>query len=259
MTQNPLLSDPITPTPTKLGNLEPDLIPHYAAYTANPTPQTRGTLLNAVKPILRKGVTAFAGNNVGAPIQLAAKKIALDSFDRYDPAKSTMQAHLMSQLQGLYRVNAQYQEAFRAPERIKLDSAKLLRGESELRDRLGRDPSDGELADHTNMSLKRMHKVRGYRSGFTAGQAENFGSDVDGPMDPAIHADQQSEKYIEFIYDDLDPVDKAIVDMRYGRNGRRSASSTLIAKRLGLSPAAISMRSQRIQQKLDSIMDAGVF
>jgi Mn-dependent DtxR family transcriptional regulator len=56
---------------------------------------------------------------------------------------------------------------------------------------------------------------------------------------------------LDFVYGDLSPTDKLIMDMTLGRNGRRTAATQDIARRLNITPGAVSQRAAKIQQMID--------
>ena len=62
----------------------------------------------------------------------------------------------------------------------------------------------------------------------------------------------------EFVYNDLNEVDKAIMEYTLGLHGIKKLPATEIAKKLNISPGAISQRSQRIQAKLNQREELGL-
>lgn len=234
--------------------------PHYEAYKANPLPSLADAYLGAVRPIIDAGVAAS-----GAPssplLHSRAKKIILDATPGYDPTKGALKPYLSSHLQRLKRYGAERRQILSVPERVAMESTALTDAESELADRLGRPPSTAELADQTGISRDRIGYVRGYRPGVTEGQVTGHvglgGEEMsDGP---AVEQADTTPAKLSYIYDDLDPVDQAIVEHRYGLHGRPRMPVAALAAKFGLSPGAISQRAGRIAAKLDEIDDTGLF
>jgi DNA-binding Lrp family transcriptional regulator len=56
---------------------------------------------------------------------------------------------------------------------------------------------------------------------------------------------------MDFVYGDLDNTNKLIMDMSLGRNGRKQTSVQEIARRLNITPGAVSQRAAKIQQMLN--------
>ena len=134
--------------------LEPDFEPHYNAWKQTPNPQTSGALLKAVDPVLTSALRSYGGQN-SPTMKSKARIMALDAMGRYDPSRSKLRTHLMSQLQSLRRSSAKESQILSVPEQVGLDLGHLRESENFLKDQLGRDPSDVELADHTGLSLKK--------------------------------------------------------------------------------------------------------
>jgi len=77
---------------------------------------------------------------------------------------------------------------------------------------------------------------------------ESYGGDVASTIPNNTRA---ANAWFNFVYDDLSPVDKLIADMTLGRNGRRKTSTQEIARRLNITPGAVSQRAAKIQAMLD--------
>jgi hypothetical protein len=240
--------------------LEPDYQLPYAHYSSNKSPTTAGRLLKAVDPVIQNGITAFGGKAAGPSVRSRAKKIALGAIDSYDPARGTLKNHLLTNLQGLRRVAAQSDQIIKAPERVALDKMTMDAAERELSDELGRDASPLEVADRTGLSLRRQAHIRGYVPGFAQGQVAGMGTSDDGEgFDPAVQQADPISAKLDFIYHDLDPVNQAIVDYGFGRNGRSRLPVGKIATKMNLTPGAISQRAAKIQAMLDELGDMEVF
>jgi DNA-directed RNA polymerase specialized sigma subunit len=246
--------DPTLPfaSSSDAGKLEPEYESAFTAWKQKATPQTRSELLRQVDPVIQTGIKSYGGPSRGSPnLRSQARRLALTSFDSYDPAKGSLKTHLLSNLRRLQRTGAQEAQVISLPERVALDKKHLDETENELRYKLGRDPSDMELADYTGLSLKRVGYVRQAKPVASASQIEAASEDASMPASEIPGIDQMAGAWENFVYYDLDPMDQAIFDMTLGRHGRNKMSTTEIARRLGLTPGAISQRAAKIQQKLD--------
>jgi DNA-directed RNA polymerase specialized sigma subunit len=166
-----------------------------------------------------------------------------------------VRTHLLSQLQSLRRLSAQQQNIISIPEQVGLDYTRFNESENELRDRLGRDPTDDETADATGLSTRRIQKIRAFNQPVSEGMTtrevmdeESYGGDVASTIPNNTRA---ANAWFNFVYEDLSPVDKLIADMTLGRNGRRQTSTQEIARRLNITPGAVSQRAAKIQAMLD--------
>lgn len=223
--------------------LEPKYKEAYESWSSDSTPEGNAAMLSAVDPIIQKGVSMY-GDGASPLIRSRARKLALQSLGSYDRGRSRLQSHLLNHMQGLRRISRQQHEIIKAPERVLLDSHKLHQHEQELLDKLGRDPSDDELANKAGISLKRIKYVREWQPGLTTGQL----SAIDPESSPAIRASQKTrDAWFEVVYDGLSPIDKKIMEWSLGMHGREKLSNQEIANKLSRSPGAISQRKAKIQ------------
>lgn len=224
--------------------LEPEYKEAYESWSNDSTPEGNAAILSAVGPIIQKGVSMYGGGP-SPLIRSRARRLALQGLGNYDRGRSRLQSHLLNQMQGLRRISRQQHDIIKAPERVLLDSHKLHQYEQELRDNLGRDPSDDELANKAGISLKRIKYVREWQPGLTTGQL----SSLDPEASPAIRATQKThDAWLEVVYDGLPPIDKKIMEWSLGLHGRGKLSNQEIAQKLSRSPGAISQRKAKIQQ-----------
>ena len=159
-------------------------------------------------------------------------------------------------MQGLRRLAAKEQNIISIPEQVGLDFSRLSTTENELRDSLGREPSDDELADSTGLSTRRIRKIRAFKQPISEGMTAARSGDSDDETNTEIASSlpnytRHADAWLEFVHGDLSPTDQLIMDLTLGRNGKRKTSTQEIAQRLRLSPGAISQRAAKIQQMID--------
>lgn len=245
--------------PTGLGA---DFDSVYGQWQKTRSPQTNTALLSSVQPIIDTALSSYAGSSHSPALKTRAKLMALKAMETYDPNRGNVRTHLLSQLQRLRRESAQEQNIIQIPEQVGLDFQHLNETENELRDRLGRDPTDDELADTTGLSTRRIQKVRAFHKpvpeSATINETEDDTSDG-GVASTVPGAHRAADAWLNFVYDDLGPTDKLIMDMTLGRNGRRRTSTQDIARRLRISPGAVSQRAAKIQAMLDKRYTQGGF
>lgn len=244
------------------GLLEPDYEPHYTAWKTQPTPEATDALLGSVKPILNEALRTYGSDAAASPTMRGkAKVMALKAMGTYDPARAKLRTHLLTQLQGLRRLAARETQLVRVPEQLGLDRLRLLNSENELRDRLGRDPSDHELADHAGLSRRRIGRIRQVPGAHAEGAMTRIDEEGTGVWQPAVQSgigDRTRALWQEMVMMDLDPINQVIMRDTLGLNGQPVRSNQEIAQRLRLSPGAISQRKAKIQEKLDSMHDTGL-
>ncbi len=233
--------------------LEPEYKEHVDAFLANPTLRTGGNVLRAVKPIMESALRTYGGGQPSPTLRSKAKVMTLEGVSRYDPNRGVkLRTWLMTHLKGLQRAGVQESQSVHIPERILLDQGRMRTGEADLRDRLGREPSSQELADHVGLSIKRIAKIRqaqpGYAESSLVTNTEDGGQEQ---ASPAVVSHSGEDSWREFIYHDLGPVDQAIMEHSLGLHGRPAIQKREIAQKLGLSTGAISQRAAKIQEILD--------
>jgi DNA-directed RNA polymerase specialized sigma subunit len=243
--------------------LEPQFAPAFHAWSADPSPAKSDDFLKAIDPVVQEGLNVYGGRNNNPMMRSRARRIALEAASKYDPAKAGLKTHLMAHFQGLRRYGAQQSQVIKVPEAVALDQQHLTESETELRDQFGRDPSDLELADHTGLSRKRIAHIRGYRPAVAEGRLASLADQDEeggagGGFDPAVEGPDRSMLRAQFLYHDLDPHDQVILEYGLGLNGSPKLPAAQIARRLRISPGAVSQRASRIQQKLDELEDAEI-
>ena len=228
----------------------------YPTWKKSPNPALNTQIVQSVQPIIDTAVNSYAGQSASPTVRSRARIMALKALGTYDPARGNVKTHLLSQMQGLRRLAAKSQNIISIPEQVGLDYHRLNDNENELRDSLGRDPTDEELADMTGLSTRRIRKVRMFNQpvseGMTAARTgdseDSTNTDIASVLpNNTTHADA----WLNFVYDDLSPTDKLVMDMILGRNGRRKTSTQDIAAKLRITPGAISQRAAKIQEMID--------
>lgn len=246
----------------KTNYLEPDFSQDFDAWKRNPTPASTGGILRRLNPTIDRAISAHVGQS-NPLLKSQARKMTIQALGSYDPSKAGLKTHIMNQLQGLRRVARQQSQVIRIPERVTLDQGRLVEAENVLRDMYGRDPSAMELADHTGLSLKRIKHVRSFKPAIAEGTLEGYAEQSDEPgggFSPAVLSRQQGpDPWLEFIYYDLDPINKKIMEWTLGLHGTKPLSNQRIAAKLGVSPGAVSLRKATIQQILDRKQELGMF
>ena len=241
------------------GRLENNYSETYDNWKRNDNPETRGALLKSVKPVIDTAVHSYAGSHASPAIRSQAKLMALEAFKSYDPNKGNMKNHLLSNLQRLQRIAPQSSQVINIPERILLDRKHLQEVEEELRDEMGRDPSDMEIADKTGLSLKRISHIRKASSGINTGSIMDEQGQPYSPASMIPGATNIEDAWMDMVYYDLGDVDRAIMDYSFGLHNTPQLGNAEIAERLGLSPGAISQRKTKIQAMLDSRFEISPF
>lgn len=233
----------------------------YTTWRTSRTPETNTALLKNLQPIIDTAVSSYAGANASSVLKNRARLLALQAMDKYDPQKGNVKTHLLTHLQRLRRLNAQSQNIIQVPEQVGLDFQKIQRIENDIRAELSRDPTDEEIADRTGLSVRRLRKIRQFNQPVAEGTAAASADLESGPNTDiaSVRPDRAGahDAWLNFVYDDLGPVDKIIMDSLLGRNGRRRTATQDLARRLNISPGAVSQRAAKIQAMIDKRYEHG--
>lgn len=241
----------------------PEFGADFSTWKQAPSLQSTGKLLKTVDPVITTALRTYGGSNMGSPtLRSRARRLAVDAFNTFDPDKGNLRTHLLSQLRRLQRVSAQEQNIISIPEQVSSDVKMVMDAETSLRDQLGRDPSDFEIADSTGLSLKRLKYIRQANVPVAEGTAEaRADSDASGMSQTpssTLPGQDTSDAWRDFVYADLQPVDQAIMDYTLGLHGSPQLPATEIARRLNVSPSAISQRTAKIQMMLNERESLGL-
>jgi len=238
--------------------LEPKYAPAFDVWKRNPTPSNAGSLLKMVQPDIDRGISAHVGRS-DPILKSRARRMALHAIKSYDPTKARLGTHIVNQLQGLKRVARQQNQILPIPERVSIDRNNVEHARAQLFDELGRDPNLDELADKTGLSARRLNYIQKFRFPIAEGTIEQRMQDSEeGVFMPAVEQ-PESDAWINFVYADLDETNKKIMEWTLGLHGAPTLSNLEIAKKLRITPGAVSQRKAVIQRVLDQQQEISPF
>ena len=237
----------------------PDLDQAYQSWAQKPTQDALGSMLDAAEPVIQSALTSYARGDKGLHTQ--AKKLTAQAVQSYDPNRGVkLQSHIMTQLQPLRRIHATRATPLRVPERVRTDLYHLRQAQQNFMDRFGRDAADSELAEQMGVPIPRIRHIRKFmsrempESAFTMpsgeGDAEVFY--------PGVQKSSPEDIWIEYVHHDASPMDQKILEWKTGYNGKKQLSTLEIARRLRISPSAVSQRATRMAKKLNELQAAGI-
>jgi len=201
-------------------------------------------LLDALRPVILKAIRTFAEGNIDV-LEGKARLIAKRVIDNYDPKKGKLENYLMLNLQELRRRSAESRNILSSSEYIRLQQKALYESEKELEDKLGRPPSDQELADYLGISLKKIERLRSAQGGTVASSVPDLGIHV-----PKLGELNEAQKlWLETMYLEAPNEDKIIIENYFGLHGRKPETLEQIAKRINKSLGYVHGRLKEIQKQ----------
>jgi DNA-directed RNA polymerase specialized sigma subunit len=218
--------------------------PLWARYQQGDT-SVSSDLLKELKPTIDSAVKRFAGDDTAYTTQ--ARILALNAVKTYDPSKKTaLSSHVFTNLQRLQRISAQRGNLIHVPENAALQRRVIDKAKTAYEMDNGVEPTVEELADITGLSQDRIHKLSQYL-GTTSDSMT-----VDDKGDSLVSAENKAlQLYDRYIYDELDRIDKKIYEWSTGYGGAKIIDRASMAKKLGISQAAVSQRASKISAKFN--------
>lgn len=210
----------------------------------------RDELLKRMDKTMSNAIQSYAPGT-GNKFRVKAANLTLNALRSYDPEKGSEPAtHVMINLQRLSRYNAANANIMPEPEGVVLDRSRIQDQIDRFTDERGREPSTAELADLTGLSVKRIDSVMNNR---TKVMNESATLQADTLKDTQANSAISDNDYLEYVYASSDPVDQKIIEWTSGLHGNKTLSNNDIAKKLRISPAAVSQRRNKIDYKVSEI------
>lgn len=227
------------------------LMDSWTEWKEDPSEEHMSEMLSVAEPIISSATTSFAGHMQDPVVDAAAKRLAVGAFKSYDPKRASLNTHVFNQLAPLQRVVHRRAQMLKIPKQAWLDMQNLDSSREMLLDKKGQEPSVAELADATGLSKRRIGYLEKFKN---AGIPEGILRERD-PRDVfRLGEEQEDSWWAEAVYHSIEPRDQKIYDWRTGAHGVKKLSNKEIARKLGISEAAVSQRVS----KLITLLEAGV-
>lgn len=178
-----------------------------------------------------------------------ARILALQAAESYDPkAGANIKTHVYNNLKRLQRLSAQRGNLTHVPEVASSQRAAVARARRDYEIDHGEEPTVEELATMTGISRKRINDLANYQP------IAPDSLTVSPEGDSLVPSREQHalDLYDTYIYDTLDRTDKKIYEWSTGYGGAPKLSQAEMAKKLGISPVAVSKRAKNIAVKYNT-------
>lgn len=219
-----------------------DAVTAWSNWHAKPSPEKMAVALRSVRPIVDKSVSRFPRYNASI-LGGEAKRLAIAAIKTYDPAQGTkLSTHVYNHLRPLGRFAADVGTAAPKSRLDKTRTAEYLGAVRDLTELNNREPSDDDLRDYLGVDSKMLFKMR------QSSVAETAESQLE--YLPSQSEDPRMQLWTDYVYHDLDPMGKLIMDHKLGRNGRAQLSTEEVAAKLKLNPDYVNRRAGVIAKKI---------
>lgn len=219
------------------------LMPEYDVWTQAPTPDNMAKLLDVLSPTITSEIQRYSGPK--PLLRAKARYLATKAIKTYDPTRGAqLRSWVVTQLQPLSRYSQRLRPV-RSSEMAIRQAAEVETQRQRLALDMDREPTDEELADTVGISVPRIQKLR---AKVKPSLPESAMSDIEtGEIAlPAVMEGKTLDFASEAVYTGLSSREKQIFNWKTGLHGTRQLSNQEIARRLGLTPAAISQITSNI-------------
>lgn len=219
----------------------------YTEWKTNPTDQNYEKLMTYLEPTITSGIQSYAQGDKS--LKIRARILATQAAQNWDPNKgAAIKTHVHNNLKGLQRYRYKRSTVVHIPENVRTDAVKVKRFIRDFESERGYEPSDAEVSDGLSLSLKRIQKSK--RGEVSAS------SRVDPTGQPTITKERdQFSVWKDYVYHDLSPTNRKVFEWTTGYGGNTVLPKREIARRLKISPAAVSMRVGTIQKRLSEVLE----
>lgn len=222
----------------------------WQAWKDNPSDENFRKVMQSLEPTISSALFSFGQGDPS--LKIKARLLTAQAIRNYDPRKGTkLSSHVYNRLQRLKRVRDERREAVHIPESRKLDQLNVVRYKQSYRERYGTEPSIAKLQDALGMSRKRVQNALGLRREVSSTQAESEKGDV------MFGEDTPNKAWADYVYHDQDEIGRKVMEWTTGYNGVEQLPKKEVARRLKVTPAAVSKRVSGILGQLEEGIQYG--
>lgn len=214
-------------------------------------------LLYSLKPVINSQVSKFRTSGLPVPaIELEGFRLTAKALDTYDPQKAQLNTHVINNLKKLSRFVTSYQNIGHIPEPRALMIGKYNATYQNLKDDLNREPTILELADNMHVPPIEIERLQTELRKDLSLELPTDDEDEIGfymytrPED----VDPKKKQALDFVYFDVDNVDKKILEYTFGLSGTPKLKFNEIALRLKISDSTLKKRKKRLATQIKELL-----
>lgn len=228
----------------------------YAEWLKDRSPANMSKVVDAFSPTINSEIMRYSGSK--PLLRSRAKVLAIKAIKSYDPMSGTrLNSWIVTNLQPLSRYSVRQRDV-KIPEIAARQAAEVSRVSAMLKDDLGRDPTDDEIADEIGMSPDRVKKVRSMAvPSVVSGSFDEIEGSDGSSSAPGVYTPSQVPFAQEAVYQGLSKEDRLIFDHLTGSHGMEMLPANRVAAMLGMSPSAVSQRASGIAQQISYVVNNG--
>jgi DNA-directed RNA polymerase specialized sigma subunit len=204
-------------------------------------------LLKQFKRLIYKRANVYAGKNPNVPPEAVRAEFmnqAIKGFETYDPNRGAgLGTHINWQMMKARRFISTYGSGIgRIPENRSYMVTTFTNARDELNDRLGRDPSALELADHLKWPLKQV-------SALELEVRREVPSSLLQADTMSVKPSREAE-VVRLIQYELNPEERLVMEHLLGINGKPQLKPGEIARNLSMTPSKVSRIKLNVANKI---------
>jgi DNA-directed RNA polymerase specialized sigma subunit len=181
-------------------------------------------------------------------------RLFIDALDNYDPSKSQLITHVVTNLQHSTRYTRRYQNIARLPDDKALKVDKIQNRAKYLEQFLGRAPTTQEIADDMATSPAQVDALRRQIESIQKTQRRelSMGSEF---MSMQVHESDPVMDKIWHLHHQFNPEQQGVLEHRFGLFGKpRLKTLPEIASALSMTPARARTVHRQVKEKLDELL-----
>jgi DNA-directed RNA polymerase specialized sigma subunit len=208
-------------------------------------PEHMSPMLKSLRPLIQHEVNAYRRIE---EIPTASKeaeftKWAIHGMMTFDPDRGVLlSTHVRNNMKKGLRYIANYQNPARIPEKRAAKVGEYKAAMDILDERLGRPPSNAELSEHlgwhpTEVALFESEVIK----------AKPLSHSI---VDPVTNMPSKAREAIGLAFYEMSPEEKAVAELTFGMNGKKTMQPGEVARHLKMSPSKVSRLRKSIGVKV---------
>lgn len=222
---------------------------------SNGSKAAQNKLIKSLDPLLQSQINKYQHPSIPrSALEAESRKLALDAFKTYDPARAQLSTHVTNHQKHLQRYVLNYVNVGKIPENRALAVGKFQKIKQNLLEDLGREPNTTELADALTWAPKEVERMESELRkdlAITQGGDEDFFENI-------LYETDTDRELIEFVYYEADPEEKLILEYSLGIGGKPLLEVKDIALRLGKPEAYVRRKRIKLGEKIHSAQRMGL-
>lgn len=219
----------------------------WKQWQRNKTEDNTRALLNQTQKIRYRAVSNWTGSVSPVTLNSEAVKLSMKAFDTFDPDKGVkLSTHLTNSLKKLSRLGYSEVSFLRMPEERQMKYTTFETAKEDLRERLGRDPSEMELADELGWPAAEVGRfIKEDRKVLMSSEPLPVGMESFAPQTGVNPNDRT-----HYAVADMNPIDQQIFKHTTGYGGAPILDGKTLMEKLNLKQSQLSYRKQVITREL---------